>query len=110
MYYAGPFSQPLGARFGFQTSQGLLLRQDDSVVTDWTARGAAPEAYRSLPAWHTPQLTLTQIGIPGTYLPNKQATAITGSFTEFQGYARGVQGTAIVDDGLHSALVATLVL
>lgn len=104
-YYDGNHIQRVGGQREILTGGGFLVRADDSIVTDWTRRGAAAGAFTGTPSWHTPS-NRTGIGFPASLLRTGVSTLVEGTFVDHFGRSHLATGNVTVNTGLHTAIVS----
>jgi len=97
---------------GFQTAEGIVLRDDAVLVDDWSYRGAGADAYFALPSWRERDAMGAPVGgvlgtgsLSASSLPYREVR-VGADFVAF-GSAAHTAGPEIVvvDASLHTALV-----
>lgn len=94
----------------FATSAGRVIRADESLVTDWTARGALPDVYgASEITWRIDSLVATYgVSLPPVLLSNRGLGYhdVWGEFTDVFVRSQYLAPVAVAQDtGLHTALL-----
>ena len=106
--YPRTFTNALRGRASLRIANGLLVRVDDSVVTDWTARGASASVYSGTVQWQYGASIRSALDLPANSLAAGTNT-VNGSFTDFLGRSHSMPATTVtVDRRRHAALVMSI--
>lgn len=109
-YYDGNGLQPVAAKHGLLVDDGVLTHDDDDIVTNWSKRGAAPDAFPDLVSWHiVGESPYVDIGFPADRLEPGVPTLLQGEFEDFLGRAHAAFGSVVVDNARYAALVHAMV-
>jgi prepilin-type processing-associated H-X9-DG protein len=104
-YYGGGFEQGVDGLTSLHVNGSLLVRRNDAIVTDWTLRGASPEAYTGTVRFTRAGTTRAAMSYPASLLPSGTST-IAGSFVDLFGRTHTLEsGRFSVDDRKHAALL-----
>ena len=111
MYYAGDFVQGVRGFHHLPLPNGVVLRTDDTPVTEWTARGAADQAFPSQVTWAVPGSTATYLGVvyEGPPPPTGVLSPMNAIFDDFRGRRHLASGNVLVSDSAHTALALAII-
>lgn len=108
-------STGVGSRVGFYTSDGVLVRDDGSFTTDWTASGAHADVYNksALPTWtvragNSTSYPPSGIEVSAGYL-QRGINQVTFAYTDYWDQANSGGGQVVKNSSLHTALTMVTV-
>jgi hypothetical protein len=106
--YPTSFTRTIHGRHGFATAGGLLVRSDDSLVTEWTHRGAPGTVFDTPISWNLGSAVFsTPVELAVSNLPGE--ASIAGSYDDLRGRRHTLEPTAVrTNNGLHTALVVAV--
>jgi hypothetical protein len=104
--YPRELTAPFRGEHSFAVAQGLVMREDDHLVTDWLARGADLQAFEGTPRWSVGGITWTSWRLPATYVT---AASVELEYDDFRRRAHQSTRNVAVDDAQHAALVVTII-
>jgi hypothetical protein len=103
--YPFSFVRSIRGRNGIVIQDGIVVRGDDTLLTDWHFRGALTGVYKTTPVWTyggttktTNELSVSNVGTSGTY-------SVSVKFQD--AFSRNHSGTTsvVVNNSTHTALV-----
>lgn len=102
-----PYSavRSIRGRNGFVTQDGIVVRSDDRLVSDWHFRGALTSLYKTTPVWGYNGVTSTKNEINVTDFSTFGTYNISIRFQDV--FSRSQSGRTLVDvnDAKHTALI-----
>jgi len=114
--YPGSDYQPLAGTFSFRLAGGMVIRDNGVFTTDWTRRGALPDAFDdggdsiawSSDAGGTWGIESYGLEYPADELPIT-ATSVSATFDDFAGRGRSVYVTEVfVNNSRHTAILMSV--
>jgi hypothetical protein len=103
--YPTDFSRTVQGRHSFSTGSGLLVRDDDSLITEWTQRGAPSTVFDSPIDWTIGIVHYsTPIEFPVNGLP--RVFPVSGHYDDLKGRRHTLEPTTVrVDNSMHAAVL-----
>ncbi|HXU60745.1 MAG TPA: hypothetical protein VN962_03530 [Polyangia bacterium] len=102
----------LGSPAGFHTANGLVVRSDGYVETDWTESGASTTMFSTVPSWSTVKTGVrTGVGsgyqVAASVLATHAFDTIYASYVDVYGRTNTVQDKVTISSPVHAALIGS---
>ena len=102
----------LGSPAGFHTANGLVVRSDGYVETDWSESGANSDMFPTVPSWSTVKSGVrTGVGsglqIAASVLAAHAFDTIYASYVDYYTRSNTVQDGVTISSPLHAALIGS---